>query len=96
MIDLFQSDICYAFLEDTGPFQPFRYEVMRDGIVVGRMQGYIQSDGGALKRFFSRRAIINTGPFFADDIREEEIEALLKQCVDGLQGRVIFIETRNF
>ena len=96
MIDLFQSDAYLAFLENTGLIPPFRYEVMRDGIIVGRMQGYIQSDGGALKRFFSRRAIINTGPFFAEDIREEEIEALLKQCVDGLRGKVIYIETRNF
>ena len=96
MIDLFQSDAYYAFLDDLGLFHHFRYEVTRDGLVVGRMQGFIQSDGGALKRFFSRRAIINTGPFFADDIREEEIEALLKQCVDGLRGKVIYIETRNF
>lgn len=96
MIDLFQSDACLAFLEDVDLFQPFRYEVMRDGLVVGRMQGYIQSDGGALKRFFSRRAIINTGPFLAEDINETEVEALLKHCVDGLRGKVIYIETRNF
>lgn len=96
MIDLFQSGEYYSFLEKTGLFESFRYEVIRGGGLVGRMQGYIQCDGGVLKRFFSRRAIINTGPFFAEDIREDEIEALLKQCVDGLRKRVIYIETRNF
>lgn len=96
MKDLFQSEEFYSFLENTGLFEPFRYEVIRGGELVGRMQGYIQCDGGVLKRFFSRRAIINTGPFFAEDIGEEEIAALLKQCIDGLRKRVIYIETRNF
>ncbi len=95
-MDLFQSDTYYAFLEETNLFQIFRYEVKREGKVVGRMQGYIQSDGGVLKRFFSRRAIINTGPFFAEDIREDEVQALLRLCINGLKGRVIYFETRNF
>lgn len=95
-MDLFQSDTYYAFLEETNFFQVFRYEVKREGKVVGWMQGYIQSDGGVLKRFFSRRAIINTGPFFAEDIHEDEVQALLKLCINGLRGKVIYFETRNF
>ena len=93
---LFQSDAYYSFLEGTDLFEPFRYEVSRNGKTVGRIQGYIQSDGGTLKRFFSRRAIVNAGPSFAEDIHEDEICALLKQCIDGLRGRAIYIETRNF
>lgn len=96
MEELFQSDAYYSFLEGCGLFEPFRFEVSRNGSLVGRIQGYIQSDGGVLKRFFSRRAIVNAGPFFADDIQDEEIRNLLEQCIDGLQGRTIYIETRNF
>lgn len=96
MEDIFQSDAYYSFLEATGLFEPFRYEVLRDDRRIGRIQGYIQSDGGTLKRFFSRRAIVNAGPYFAEGIREDEVESLLKQCVCGLRGRAIYIETRNF
>lgn len=96
MEELFQSDAYYSFLEGCNLFEPFRYEVSRNGSPVGRIQGYIQSDGGVLKRFFSRRAIVNAGPFFADDIQDEEIRNLLEQCIDGLRGRTIYIETRNF
>lgn len=96
MEDFFQSDAYYTFLGITGLFEPFRYEVSRDGNLIGRIEGYIQSDGGALKRFLSRRAIVNAGPYFADGIREEEIESLLSQCICGLRGRAIYIETRNF
>lgn len=96
MKELFQSDAFFSFLEDTEFLEPFRYEVSRGGSVVGRIQGYIQSDGGALKRFFSRRAIVNAGPVFAEDIRDDEVEVLLKLCVCGLRGRAIYIETRNF
>lgn len=96
MEELFQSDAYYSFLQGCSLFEPFRFEVSRNGSPVGRIQGYIQSDGGVLKRFFSRRAIVNAGPFFADDIQDEEIRNLLEQCIDGLRGRTIYIETRNF
>ena len=96
MKDLFQSDAYYSFLAHTSLCEPFRYEVFRNESPVARIQGYIQSDGGLLKRFLSRRAIVNAGPFFAEDIREDEVEALLKRCIKGLQRCAIYIETRNF
>lgn len=96
MVDLFQSEVFYSFLENTGLFEPFRYDVIRNDDLVGRIQGYIQRDGGALKRFFSRRAIVNSGPFLAEGVKEDEVEVLLRQCIQGLRGRVIYIETRNF
>lgn len=96
MMDLFQSKAYYSFLESTDLFTPFLYEVTRDSETVGRIQGYIQSDGGVIKRFLSKRAIINAGPYFAAGIQPDEVECLLKQCVHGLQGKAIYIETRNF
>ena len=96
MKDLFQSDAYYTFLEDTGFLKPFRFEVTRSGSTTGRIQGYIQRDGGALKRFLSRRAIVNGGPFFSEDIKAGEVESLLNQCICSLRGKAIYIETRNF
>lgn len=63
---------------------------------MGIIQGYIQRDGGRIKQFFSRRAIINGGPYFAEDITEEEVKTLLSECRNGLKNKAIYIETRNF
>ena len=93
---LFQSNEFYAFLQDSGIVEPFRYAVLRDGREVGVIQGFIQKDGGRLKRYLSRRAIVNGGPWLADDISAVELDALLKKCIAGLKRKAIYIETRNF
>lgn len=96
MNSVFQQPEFYQFLESTGFLEPFRYSVERDGKEVGVIQGFIQKDGGWLKRFFSRRAIINGGPCLAEDVTNEEVELLLQTCIKGLKKKVIYIETRNY
>ena len=96
MKSIFQLPVFYRFLETTKFLEPFRFSIERDGREVGVIQGFIQKEGGSTKRFFSRRAIINGGPWLAEDIRETELEILLRQCIDGLKRRSIYIETRNF
>ena len=39
MIDVFQSDEFYSFLEGTGFLEPFRFCVCRSDREVGRIQG---------------------------------------------------------
>lgn len=95
-MDLFQSDSYRAFLEETGYFDTFRFSVTRGDREVGRIQGYIQQDGGLLKRFLSRRAIINGGPFLSEDISREEVLRLLEACKQGIGRKAIYVETRNF
>ena len=95
MMDLFQSEAYYRFLSETGMLDPFRFSVFRDG-ECGILQGYVQGDGGAIKRFLSRRAIVNGGPFWRGDATPEEKLELLKKAIDGLRQRVIYLETRNF
>ena len=94
--DLFQSAKFLSFLSGIDIFDPFAFSIEREGREVGRIQGYIQKDGGAVKRWLSRRAIVNGGPYLAEDITEEEVERLLRSCVQGLQGKAIYLETRNF
>lgn len=96
MIDLFQSVEYNAFLQETGFLEPFRYSVVRDTEEIAILQGYVQKDGGRLKRFFSRRAIVNGGPYIADDATEQDVKALLEKCKDSLHKQAIYIETRNF
>ena len=96
MRDLFQSVEYYAFLQETGFLEPFRYSIIRDSEEVAIIQGYLQKDGGRLKRFFSRRAIVNGGPYIADDATDQDLKALLEKCRDSLHKQAIYIETRNF
>ena len=94
MIDLFQSEKYLSFI--NGLFIPFLFTKFRGEREVGRIQGYIQKDGGAIKRFLSRRAIVNGGPWLAEDITDEELTGLLTECTRTLKHDAIYIETRNF
>lgn len=96
MNNIFQSSEFYKFIQGLPFLEPFRFEVKRDGEVKASIIGFIQKDGGAFKRFFSRRAIINGGPFIADDAKDEDITMLMKRCSKGLKGRAIYVETRNY
>lgn len=96
MIDLFHSAQYNAFLQETGFLEPFKYSVVREAKEMAILQGYLQKDGGRLKRFFSRRAIVNGGPYIADDATNQDVKALLEKCKDSLRKRAIYIETRNF
>ncbi len=96
MTELFQSREFYSFISTCELFSSFRYSVTRDGREVGVIQGFIQKDGGTIKRYLSRRAIINGGPYLSDDITEDEVKELLEKCRKGLKGKAIYIETRNF
>ena len=96
MYSIFQSDCFYSFLSGLQGFTPFAFKSVKDGQESCRIQGYIQKDGGPMKRWLSRRAIINGGPALAEDITDEEVERLLKSCIKGLSGKVIYLETTNF
>lgn len=96
MNNWFQTDECLEFYRSLSFVEPFDIKVERDGEVKGRIVGYIQKDGGAVKRFLSRRAIINGGPAFAEDITGDEIKTLLGSCQEALKGKAIYVESRNF
>lgn len=96
MTNWFQTEECFSFYKSLGFIEPFWCSVERNGVEKGRMVGYIQKDGGKLKQFFSRRAIINGGPMLADDITADELARLLTKCKHQLKSKAIYIETRNF
>lgn len=92
----FQTKACYEFYDGLPFVEAFVFGVAENGQLKGIVVGYIQKDGGRLKQFFSRRAIINGGPILAEDISDEEITELLDRCKQQLKGKAIFVETRNF
>lgn len=96
MTNWFQSDECLNFYRSLSFVEPFECTVERAGIIKGRIIGCVQKDGGCIKQFLSRRAIINGGPMLADDVTVAEIQELLNSCMQMLKGKAIYVETRNF
>lgn len=92
----FQTREAYMFFDDLSFFEAFAIAIESDGQLKGLVVGYIQRDGGKIKQFFSRRAIIVGGPLLSDDITNEELAFLLSALIKRLQKKAIFIETRNF
>lgn len=93
----FQTRESYdLYASNPGFMQPFCVALQDMEQLKGVVIGYIQRDGGRLKQFFSRRAIINAGPLLADDIKEKELSFLLTACKKLLKGKSIYIECRNF
>lgn len=92
----FQTLECYQFYASLTFLKPFLYGVAEDGILKGIACGYVQSDGGKLKRFFSRRAIIPGGILLDKDIEPDSLTALLEFLKKELRKKAIYIECRNF
>ena len=92
----FQSPEALEFFGSLSFLTPFAFGVYESGALKGVMAGFIQKDGGPLKSFLSRRAIVNGGPLLAVDISPETLGALLRGVAKDLRHRAIFIETRNY
>ena len=92
----FQTQEAYAFFDDLSFLEAFAIAVESEGRLKGLVAGYIQKDGGKIKQFFSRRAIVVGGPLLSDEITDEELSFLLSELIQKLRRKAIFIETRNF
>ena len=93
----FQTKECYDLYEANKDFmQPFCFAVEDEGELKGVIVGYIQRDGGKIKRFLSRRAIINSGPLLVNNISDKALSLLLVECRKRLQDKAIYVECRNF
>ncbi len=92
----FQTREAYGFFDGLSFMEAFVVAVENNRVLKGLVVGYIQKDGGKVKQFFSKRAVILGGPLLAEDISNEELKALLKALQDSLRKKAIYIETRNF
>lgn len=69
------------------------------GQITGSLLGVIQSDGGGVKSWLSRRLIVWGGPVLAETgtaNKHAVAQALLQDMKKYAQGHAIFIEFRNF
>ena len=91
----FQTPECYAFYSELSFMESFVFGVSEGGVLKGVVVGFLLKDGGKIKQFLSRRAIVNGGPLLADDISEEALTALLNICKKQLKHKAIYVEMRN-
>ncbi len=92
----FQTTECYQFYTSLSFLKPFLYGVAEDGKLKGIACGYVQAEGGKLKQFFSRRAIIPGGILLDKNIEPDTLVALLEYLKNELRKKAIYIECRNF
>ena len=90
----FQTEEMYNFLSSLGCLHSFLSYVRNPhGKLVGLAVGYIQAEKG-IKKFFSRRAIIQGGLLLAKDIAEGELKTLLED-IKHKTSSAIYVEIRN-
>jgi len=92
----FQTKECYDFFSSLSFLEQFVFGVEENEKLVGIVCGYIVADGGKIKRFFSRRAIIAGGALLDENISEKALQTLLNFTVKSLKNRAIYIEIRNY
>lgn len=96
VVSWFQTREAFDFFNSLSFLKAFAFGVEDQGCLKGIVVGYVQKDGGAVKRFLSRRAIVTGGPLLAEDISEEALVLLFNTLKTRLRRKAIYIETRNF
>lgn len=91
----FQTPECYKFYSSLSFMETFVAAVAENKELKGVVVGFILKDGGKIKQFLSRRAIVNGGPLLADDISNEAFAALMECCKKQIKKRAIYLEMRN-
>ena len=92
----FQTKECYDFYSSLTFLESFVFGVSENDKLVGLICGYIVSNGGKIKRFFSKRAIIPGGALLDKNISEQALKSLLNFTVKSLKNKAIYIELRNY
>ena len=89
----FQTPEAYDFYAAQPElFAPFVVAIPQRAYCVG----YVTQEKRLWKQWLTRRAIIIGGPLLADDCTQEEVMTLLQTLRQTLNGRCIYLETRNF
>ena len=95
VVSFFQTPECYNFYTSLSFLKPFVFGVSENEKLAGLVCGYLIADGGKVKQYFSRRAIIQGGFLLCENISENALQLLLKTCINELKSKAIYIETRN-
>ncbi|WP_347354224.1 lipid II:glycine glycyltransferase FemX [Acetoanaerobium noterae] len=92
----FQSYSCYQFYKKLDFLKTFAIAVENKDELLALVCGYIVADGGMIKRFMSRRAIIPGGMLIGANCDKNAIEMLLKYLTESVSKDAIYTEFRNY
>jgi lipid II:glycine glycyltransferase (peptidoglycan interpeptide bridge formation enzyme) len=92
----FQSPAAHEFFSQCGEFDSVAIGVESGDILQGVIVISLYKEGGALKRCFTSRGVINGGPLLSNEISDEELSFLLKGVKQHFRRKCIYLETRNF
>ncbi|MCF6296594.1 MAG: peptidoglycan bridge formation glycyltransferase FemA/FemB family protein [Flavobacteriaceae bacterium] len=93
-LNFFQTPKAVDFFKLVKP-EIFTVGLKKDNKIIALISGVIEKEKG-IKAYFSKRAIIYGGPFFAPEIKSEEVSKLLTALINKIKKKVIYIEIRNF
>lgn len=92
----FQTKSCYDFYSSLSFLKPFVFGVEEDGQLAALVCGYIIANGGRIKRYFSRRAIIPGGLLIRSGADTTVVEKILTALNTFLHRKCIYTEFRNY
>ena len=92
----FQTPVCYDLYKSLHFLKPFVFGVEENGVLRALVCGYVIADGGLIKRFLSRRAIIPGGILMAPKVSLQSIGFLMHHVKQELKRQAIYIEIRNY
>ena len=92
----FQSYNCYQFYKKLDFLKPFSIAVADQDEILALVCGYIVADGGFVKKFMSRRAIVPGGILISENANTENVKILLNELKETLSGSAIYTEFRNY
>lgn len=92
----FQTPECYDLYASVGFMQPFVFSVRDEHRLLGVMCGYVVAEGGLIKRYFSKRAIVPGGLLLDDSIENDKVQLLLNKAIDKFSTQAIYFEIRNY
>jgi hypothetical protein len=99
----FQSPEAYVFFASMPDLsEPFCIaveqvsELSSERKLCGVCVGYVTKEKGAVRQYFTRRAIIHGGVCLCKNAANDEVKILLTAVRNKLKDKTIYIETRNF
>ena len=92
----FQTCECYDFYAELSFIEPFAFAITQNDDLQAVAIGYIEQNGFGGVKNFTKRAIIQGGILFKNDIKNDVINAFLNEIVKNIHKKAIFLEIRNF
>ena len=95
---VFQSESMYRLFNDTKKFEPVIVAAFNDERLVGILLGTIIKEYSSGIGFFTSRTVVYGGPLIDDnsDNAGKILDLLLKELINQVKNRSIFIQFRNF